>query len=91
IDEGADMVLVKPGIFYLDVLSSISNTFDIPVLTYQVSGEYSMLKAAALQGWLDYEECMYEALLSMKRAGARNIITYAALEVARKLCGTGGV
>ncbi|SBO30389.1 porphobilinogen synthase [Anaplasma phagocytophilum] len=91
IDEGADMILVKPGIFYLDVLSSVSNTFDIPVLTYQVSGEYAMLKAAALQGWLDYEQCMHEALLSMKRAGARNIITYAALEVARKLRGAGGV
>ncbi|MDB1135093.1 porphobilinogen synthase [Candidatus Anaplasma sp. TIGMIC] len=90
VNEGADILLVKPGIFYLDVLSSISKDLDIPVFTYQVSGEYAMIKSAALRGWLDYDQCMYESLLSMKRAGARCIVTYAALEMARKWQSFGG-
>ena len=85
IDEGADIIMVKPATFYLDVLSSISKLFDVPVFSYQVSGEYAMIKSASMHGWLDYDKCMYESLLSIKRAGARCIITYAALEVARLL------
>ncbi|WP_169193641.1 porphobilinogen synthase [Anaplasma platys] len=85
VDEGADMLLIKPGIFYLDVLNEVSKAVEIPVLTYQVSGEYAMIKSAAMNGWVDYDQCMYESLLSLKRAGARCIITYAALEVAEQL------
>ncbi|MFV9838720.1 MAG: porphobilinogen synthase [Aaplasma endosymbiont of Hyalomma asiaticum] len=85
VDEGADIIMVKPATFYLDVLSSVSKLFDVPVFSYQVSGEYAMIKSASLHGWLDYDQCMYESLISIKRAGARCIITYAAIEVAHKL------
>ncbi|PWF21801.1 porphobilinogen synthase [Corticimicrobacter populi] len=83
--EGADMVMVKPGMPYLDVLRKVKDTFRVPTYAYQVSGEYAMLKAAAANGWLDHDKVMMEALLSFKRAGADGILTYFALEAARKL------
>ncbi len=85
IDEGADMVMVKPGLPYLDVLSRVKETFGMPTFAYNVSGEYAMLKAAAKEGWLDYETVMMEALGGFKRAGADGILTYAAIEAARIL------
>jgi porphobilinogen synthase len=83
--EGADMVMVKPGMPYLDVVRRVKDAFAVPTLAYQVSGEYAMIKAAALNGWLDGERVMLEALLGFKRAGCDGILTYAALEVARGL------
>ena len=80
--EGADMVMVKPGLPYLDIVKAVHDRFDVPVLAYQVSGEYAMLKAAAQNGWLDYQATMRESLLALKRAGASAILTYAALEMA---------
>ena len=85
IDEGADIVMVKPGLCYLDIVREIKNEVDVPVAVYQVSGEYAMLKAAAEKGWIDGEKVMMESLLSMKRAGASIIITYFAKEAARVL------
>jgi porphobilinogen synthase len=85
IAEGADMVMVKPGMPYLDIIRSVKESFHVPVLAYQVSGEYAMMKAAAAQGWLDYDAVMRESLLAFKRAGASAILTYAALDVAGKL------
>jgi len=87
IAEGADMVMVKPGLAYLDIIQRATSRFTIPVLAYQVSGEYAMIKAAGQQGWLDEHAVMMESLLAMKRAGARAILTYAAPEVARQLNG----
>ncbi|MGN7661386.1 MAG: porphobilinogen synthase, partial [Anaplasma sp.] len=90
IEEGADIIMVKPGTFYLDVISAVSAKFNVPVFAYQVGGEYAMIKAASMNGWIDYDKCMYESLISIKRAGARCIVTYAALEMAQKLgAGTG--
>lgn len=83
--EGADMLIVKPGLPYLDVLRAVSQTFGVPTFAYQVSGEYAMLKAAVANGWLDGEAALLETLISCKRAGASGIITYAAIEVARLL------
>lgn len=83
--EGADMVMVKPGLPYLDVLWRVKDTFKVPTLVYQVSGEYAMLKAAAQNGWLDEQNCMLESLLAFKRAGADAILTYFALDAARVL------
>jgi porphobilinogen synthase len=83
--EGADMVMVKPGICYLDIIHRTAKEFALPVLAYQVSGEYAMVKAAAANGWLDGDAVMLEHLLAFKRAGARAIFTYAALEVAKGL------
>ncbi|CAA6603322.1 Delta-aminolevulinic acid dehydratase [Rhodospirillaceae bacterium LM-1] len=83
--EGADMVMVKPGLPYLDIIRRIKDEFQVPTLAYQVSGEYAMLKAAEKNGWLDGERAMAETLLCFKRAGANAILTYAAVEVARKL------
>ena len=80
--EGADMVMVKPGLPYLDVLRRVKEEFGAPTFVYQVSGEYAMLKAAAAKGWLDERSCMLEALLAFKRAGADAILTYAARDVA---------
>ncbi|KAF2281788.1 hypothetical protein GH714_042612 [Hevea brasiliensis] len=71
VDEGADIIMIKPGMFYLDVIAAASATFEVPVFAYQVGGEYAMIKAASANGWLDYSQCMYEALISMRRAGAR--------------------
>ena len=83
--EGADMVMVKPGLPYLDIIRRVKDTFGAPTVAYNVSGEYSMLKAAAIQGWLDYDRAMMEALMSFKRAGADAILTYAAMEAAELL------
>ena len=85
LQEGADMVMVKPGIAYLDIVYRAKSTFGAPTFVYQVSGEYAMLKAAALNGWLDGEACMMESLLACKRAGADGILTYFALEAAALL------
>ena len=85
IAEGADMVMVKPGMPYLDIVRRVKDAFGVPTYAYQVSGEYAMLKAAAAQGWLDGDRAMLEALAGFKRAGADGILTYAALEVANTL------
>lgn len=85
IAEGADMVMVKPGLPYLDVVRRVKDEFRVPTFAYQVSGEYAMLKAAAAQGWLDHDAVMMESLLAFKRAGADGILTYFALDAARLL------
>jgi porphobilinogen synthase len=85
IAEGADMIMVKPGLPYLDVLQRVKNTFAMPTFAYQVSGEYAMIMAAAGQGWLDGEKAMIESLIAFKRAGADGILTYFAAKVAEKL------
>jgi porphobilinogen synthase len=85
IAEGADMVMVKPGLPYLDVLRAVSEISNVPVAVYNVSGEYAMLRAAAEKGWLDYKKAVLEALLSFKRAGADMILTYHAKEAAEWL------
>ena len=82
LDEGADMVLVKPGMPYLDIVRRVKETFQMPTFVYQVSGEYSMLKAAGRAGWLDERACVMESLLCIKRAGADAILTYFARDVA---------
>ncbi|MBF0561527.1 MAG: porphobilinogen synthase [Alphaproteobacteria bacterium] len=87
LDEGADMVMVKPGLPYLDIVRRVKDTFAVPTLVYQVSGEYAMLKAAAANGWLDFDATLRESLLAFKRAGADAILTYAARDVARGLRG----
>ena len=84
INEGADIVMVKPGMPYLDIISLIKNTFKVPTFAYQVSGEYSMLKLAINKGWLD-SDVMLESLVSFKRAGADAILTYAAKEISREI------
>jgi porphobilinogen synthase len=83
--EGADMVMIKPGLPYLDIVRRIKDQFGAPTFVYQVSGEYAMLKAASLNGWLNEKAVVLEALLSMKRAGADGILTYYAKDVARWL------
>ena len=85
IAEGADMVMVKPGMPYLDVLRRVKDEFRMPTFAYQVSGEYAMIKAASANGWLDHDAVMLEALLAFKRAGADGILTYFSLEAARLL------
>jgi porphobilinogen synthase len=85
LDEGADMVMVKPGLPYLDIVRRVKDTYGAPTFVYQVSGEYAMLKAAAQNGWLDERACALEALLSITRAGADAILTYFALDAARWL------
>jgi porphobilinogen synthase len=85
IAEGADMVMVKPGMPYLDVVRRVKDEFKVPTFAYQVSGEYAMLKAAALNGWLDHDAVMMESLLAFKRAGADGVLTYFALDAARLL------
>ena len=87
IEEGADMIMVKPGLLYLDVLRRVKETFDLPTFAYNVSGEYAMFKAAAAKGWLEYDKVIIEALTAFKRAGANGILTYAAIEAARLLKG----
>jgi len=81
--EGADMVMVKPGLPYLDVIHQVKSTFGVPTFCYNVSGEYAMIKSASLAGVLDYDRAVFEALLSFKRAGADGILTYSALDAAR--------
>ncbi|MBV8046118.1 MAG: porphobilinogen synthase [Paludibacterium sp.] len=83
LQEGADMVMIKPGLPYLDVIRRVKDTFGVPTYAYQVSGEYAMLKAAFVNGWLNEEACMMESLLAFKRAGADGILTYFALDAAR--------
>jgi porphobilinogen synthase len=85
LEEGADMVMIKPGMPYLDVVRRVKDTFQVPTFAYQVSGEYAMLKAAALNGWLDHDKVMMESLLAFKRAGADGVLTYFALDAARLL------
>ncbi|HKF60888.1 MAG TPA: porphobilinogen synthase [Dongiaceae bacterium] len=85
IAEGADMVMVKPGLPYLDIVYRVKEAFRLPTFVYQVSGEYAMLKGAGERGWIDAEAAMLESLLAFKRAGADGIMTYAAVEVARRL------
>jgi porphobilinogen synthase len=85
IGEGADMVMVKPGMPYLDIVRRVRDEFNYPTYAYQVSGEYAMLKAAAQNGWLDHDAVMMESLLAFKRAGADGILTYFALEAGRLL------
>jgi porphobilinogen synthase len=85
IAEGADMIMVKPGMPYLDIVRRVKDAFSMPTLVYQVSGEYAMLKAAAGNGWLDGERAMMESLLAFKRAGADGILTYFAVDAAKRL------
>jgi porphobilinogen synthase len=85
IAEGADMVMVKPGMPYLDIVRRVKAEFRVPTFAYQVSGEYAMLKAAAANGWLDHDAVMMESLLAFKRAGADGVLTYFALDAAEKL------
>ncbi|MEU0226871.1 porphobilinogen synthase [Streptomyces sp. NPDC006284] len=85
LEEGADMVMVKPAGPYLDILAKVAEASDVPVAAYQISGEYSMIEAAAEKGWIDRDRAIIEALTGIKRAGARNILTYWATEVARTL------
>lgn len=85
IEEGADMVMVKPGMPYLDIIERVKSEFGVPTFAYQVSGEYAMLKAAAQNGWLDEKACVLESLLAFKRAGADGILTYFSMDVARWL------
>ncbi|WP_395679381.1 porphobilinogen synthase [Inquilinus sp.] len=81
--EGADMVMVKPGLPYLDIIRRVRDGFGVPVLAYQVSGEYAMLKAAAQNGWLDYDKALIEVLIAFKRAGAAGVLTYGAVDAAQ--------
>ncbi len=83
LDEGADMVMVKPGMPYLDIVRRVKDEFGVPTFAYQVSGEYAMLKAAARNGWLDERSCVLEALMGFKRAGADGVLSYFALDAAR--------
>jgi len=85
LDEGADMVMVKPGLPYLDIVRRVKDAYGAPTFVYQVSGEYAMVKAAAQNGWLDERACALEALASIKRAGADGVLTYFALDAARWL------
>jgi len=85
LEEGADFVMVKPGMPYLDIVRRVKERFGVPTFVYQVSGEYAMLKAAGAQGWIDGDACMMEALLGFRRAGADAILTYYAIEAAERL------
>jgi porphobilinogen synthase len=85
IAEGADMVMVKPGMPYLDIVRRVKETFGVPTFAYQVSGEYAMIMAAAQNGWLDGDRAMMESLLAFKRAGADGVLTYFAPRVAERL------
>ena len=85
IAEGADMVMVKPGMPYLDIVRRVKDEFKMPTFAYQASGEYAMIKAAAQNGWIDHDKTMMEAMLSFKRAGADGVLTYFARDIARRL------
>jgi porphobilinogen synthase len=85
IAEGADMVMVKPGMPYLDIVRRVKDEFRMPTYAYQVSGEYAMLKAAGINGWLDEKKAVLESLLAFKRAGADGVLTYFALQAAQWL------
>ncbi|MFT7675037.1 MAG: porphobilinogen synthase, partial [Gammaproteobacteria bacterium] len=86
IEEGADMVMIKPGMPYLDIVRRITEELQFPTFVYQVSGEYAMLKAAGKEGWIDEKACALEALMSIKRAGADGILTYYAIQASKWLC-----
>jgi len=83
--EGADIIMVKPALAYLDIIRSVADEFDLPIAAYNVSGEYAILRAAAEKGWIDYDRTMMETLTSIRRAGADMILTYHAKEAARLL------
>jgi porphobilinogen synthase len=85
IQEGADMIMVKPGLPYLDIVRRVKDTFSMPTFAYQVSGEYAMIMAAAQNGWVDGERAMMESLVAFKRAGCDGVLTYFAPRVAKKL------
>ncbi len=85
VDEGADILMVKPAVAYLDIIKTLREEFDHPIAAYHVSGEYAMIKAAAANGWIDEQQVMQETLLSIRRAGAEIIITYYAKDMARLL------
>ncbi len=85
LNEGADMVMIKPGMPYLDIVRRVKDRYGAPTFVYQVSGEYAMLKAAAINGWLNERACVLEALLAFKRAGADGILTYYAMDAANWL------
>jgi porphobilinogen synthase len=87
VEEGADMVMVKPALPYLDVIAALKAAVNVPIAAYHVSGEYAMIKAAGHLGWLDAEKAMLESLMSIRRAGADAILSYAAMEVAERLNG----
>ena len=87
LEEGADMVMVKPGLPYLDIVRRVKTEFGVPTFAYQVSGEYSMIMAAAQNGWLDGDKAMMESLIAFKRAGADGILTYFAPKAAEMLRG----
>jgi porphobilinogen synthase len=89
IAEGADMVMVKPGMPYLDIVRRVKDEFRMPTFAYQVSGEYAMIQAAAKNGWLDHDKAMMESMMAFRRAGADGILTYFARDVARLLKHTG--
>jgi porphobilinogen synthase len=91
IDEGADMIMVKPGMPYLDILHRVKETFGMPTFAYQVSGEYAMIMAAAGNGWLEGDKAMIESLIAFKRAGADGVLTYFAMRLAEKLLKKGGL
>jgi porphobilinogen synthase len=84
--EGADMVMVKPGMPYLDIIRRVKDEFAVPTFAYQVSGEYAMIAAAAQNGWIDREKAMLESLMAFRRAGADGVLTYFAVDAARCLC-----
>ena len=88
IEEGADMVMVKPGLPYLDICRRVKDSFGAPTYAYQVSGEYAMVKAASANGWVDHDKVMMESLMAFKRAGCDGILTYFAPAAARLLNGT---
>jgi porphobilinogen synthase len=83
--EGADMVMIKPGLPYLDIVRRVKEAFGVPTFAYQVSGEYAMIMGAAERGWINGEQAMMEALIAFKRAGADGVLTYAATAAARRL------
>jgi porphobilinogen synthase len=89
IEEGADMVMVKPGMPYLDIIRRVKESFAVPTFAYQVSGEYAMIMAAAQNGWIDGDRAMMESLTGFKRAGCDGILTYFAVKVAKRLKGQG--
>jgi porphobilinogen synthase len=83
--EGADIVMVKPGMPYLDIIRRVKDQFKVPTFAYQVSGEYALFKAAGANGWIDEKACVMEAMLAFKRAGADAVLTYFAMDIARWL------
>ena len=85
INEGADIIMIKPALSYLDIISLAKQNFEIPIFAYQVSGEYSMIKSASEKGWINEQDIIFETLLSIKRAGASSILTYFAKDIAKSL------